>query len=60
MISENQSAVMKRRKTFLHTLSIILDIINASNELNKTLIELIGILSFMLCKSWDMETNSFT
>ena len=46
----------------IHTLSTIYDIIYELNKLNKNLsvISLELILSFLLCISPDIETNSFT
>ena len=66
IITEKQSAAIKN-KTILHTLSIICDVVDVSNKLNKnlsvisskSLVEWIGILSFLSCKSLDMELNSF-
>ena len=52
-----------KNRILLH-LSTICYIIDVSNKLNKNLsvisLELIGILTFLLCISSDMETNSFT
>ena len=61
--NEKQSATIKN-KTILHALSIICDIVDMSNKLNKSLsaisskslVEWIGILSlllfFIFCKVW--------
>ena len=65
--NEKQSAAIKN-KTILHALSIICDVVNMSNKLNKSLfvisskslVEWIEILSLLICKSLDMELNSFT
>ena len=61
IIGEHQSETIKNRIT-VHTLSTICDIINESNKLNKNLsvISLELILSFLLCISSRMETNSCT
>ena len=68
IISEKQSAAIKN-KTILHTLSIIIsNVVDVSDKLNKnlsvisskSLVEWIGILSLLICKSLDMELNSFT
>ena len=64
--NEKQSAAIKN-KTILHALSIICDVVDISNKLNeslcaissKSLVEWIGILSLLICKSLDMELNSF-
>ena len=64
IITEKQSAAIKN-KTILHTLSIICDVVDVSSKLNqnlsvissKPLVKLIGILSFLFCKSLDMEKN---
>ena len=64
IITEKQSAAIKN-KTILHTLSVICDVADVSNKLNKnlsvisskSLSEWIGILSFLSCKSLDMEKN---
>ena len=66
IITEKQSAAVKN-KTILYTLSFICDVVDVSNKLNenlsvissKSLVEWIGILSFLSCKSLDMEKNSF-
>ena len=66
MTSEKQSAAIKN-KTILHALSIICDVVDISNKLNKSLsaisskssVEWIGNLSLLICKSLDMEQNSF-
>ena len=66
IIIEKKSAAIKN-KTILHTLSIIRDVVDVSNKLNKnlsvisskSLVEWIGILSFLSCKSLEMEKNSF-
>ena len=66
MISEKQSAASKN-KTILQALFIICDIVGVSNKLDKNLsaisskplVEWIGILSLLICKSLDMEKNSF-
>ena len=66
MTNEKQSAAIKN-KTILHALSIICDIVDVPNKLNKTfseisskpLVEWIGILSLLICKSLDMEKISF-
>ena len=50
IITEKQSPAIKN-KLILHTLSIICDVVDVSNKLNK--------LSFLSCKSLDMEQNSF-
>ena len=55
-IGESHSDSIKKLNTILHTLSTIRDI----SDVSKPLIQLIGILSFQLCKSSDTETNSFT
>ena len=55
IIVENQSAAIKKNRR-IGTLSTIRDIIDVS----KPLIELIRIFSFLLCKSRDVETKSFT
>ena len=57
IITEKQSAAIKN-KTIIHTLSIIWDVVDVSNKLNKNLsvissksmAEWIGILSFLSCK----------
>ena len=58
IIGERQSEAIKN----VHILSTICIIIDESNKLNKNLsvISLELILSFLLCVSSDMETNSFT
>ena len=50
------------RDLSVHTLSAVCDITDESDKLNKNLsvISLELILSFLLCVSLDMETNSFT
>ena len=66
IITEKQSAAVKN-KTILYTLSFICDVVDVPNKLNenlsvissKSLVEWIGILSFLSCKSLDMEKNSF-
>ena len=66
IITEKQSAAIKKR-IILHMISIICDLVDVSNKLNKSLsvisskslVEWIGILSFLSCKSSDMEKNSF-
>ena len=60
IIGEHQSEAIKN--ITVHTLSTICVIIDESNKLNKNLsvISLELILSFLLCISSDMETNSFT
>ena len=60
IIGECQSEAIKNFT--VHILSTICFIIDESNELNKNLsvIPLELILSFLLCKSSDIETNSFT
>ena len=66
IITEKKSAAVKN-KTILHTLSIICDVVDVSNKLNKnlsvisskSLVEWIGILPFLFCKKLDMEKNSF-
>ena len=62
IIGEHQSEAIKNIITLLYTLSTICVIIDESNKLNKNLsvISLELILSFLLCISSDMETNSFT
>ena len=55
IIVENQSAAIKKNRR-IGTLSTIRDIIDVS----KPLIELIRIFSFLLYKSRDVETKSFT
>ena len=62
IIGEHQSEAIKNIITLLYTLSTICIIIDGSNKLNKNLsvISLELILSFLLCISLDMETNSFT
>ena len=61
IIGEHQSEAIKNI-TLLYTPSTICVIIDESNKLNKSLsvISLELILSFLLCISSDMETNSFT
>ena len=61
IIGEHQSEAIKN-KIILHTLSVICDITDASNKLNKSIfaISLELILSFLLCIRSDMKTNSFT
>ena len=65
-----KTAIKKKqllKKTILHTLSIICDVVDVSNKLNKnlsvisskSLLEWVGILSFLSCKSLDMEKNLF-
>ena len=64
--NEKQSAAIKN-KTILHALSIICDVVDMSNKLNKSLsaifskslVEWIAILSLLICKCLDMELNSF-
>ena len=62
-MGENQSESIKSR-VLLDTLSIICYIKDESNKLNKNLsvisLASIGILTFLLSISSDMETNSFT
>ena len=66
IITEKQLAAIKN-KTILHTISIICDVVDVSNKLNKnlsvisskSLLEWVGILSFLSCKSLDMEKNLF-
>ena len=60
IIGERQSEAIKNFT--VHILSTICVIIDESNKLNKNLsvISLELILSFMLCISSDIETNSFT
>ena len=66
IITEKQSPAIKN-KNILHTLPIICDALDVSNKLNKnlsvisseSLVEWIGILSFLSCKSLDTEKNSF-
>ena len=66
IITEKQSAAVKN-KTILYTLSFICDVVDVSNKLNenlsvissKSLVEWIGILSFLSCKCLDFEQNSF-
>ena len=66
IITEKQSAAIKS-KTISHTLSITCDVVDVSNELNKnlclilskSLVEWIGILSFLSCEDLDMDKNSF-
>ena len=66
IITEKQSVAIKN-KTVLHTLSIIWDVVDVSNKMNKSfsvissksLVEWIGILSLLSCKSLDMDKNSF-
>ena len=66
IITEKQLAAIKN-KTILHTLSIIFDVVDVSNKLNKnlsaifskSLVEWIAILSLLICKSLDMELNLF-
>ena len=62
IIGEHQSEAIKNIITLLYTLSTICVIIDESNKMNKNLsvISLELILSFLLCISWDIETNSFT
>ena len=53
---EKQSAAIKKvEQSIWHTLSTVCDNIDAS----KPVVELAGFLSFLLCKSSNMETNSF-
>ena len=61
IIGEHQLEAIKNI-TLLYTPSTICVIIDESNKLNKSLsvISLELILSFLLCISSDMETNSFT
>ena len=61
IIGEHQLEAIKNI-TLLYTPSTICIIIDESNKLNKSLsvISLELILSFLLCISSDMETNSFT
>ena len=62
IITETQSAAIKN-KTILHPLSIIWDAVDVSYKLNKnlsvisskSLVELIGTLSFLSCKILDIE-----
>ena len=60
IIGERQSEAIKNFT--LHILSTICAIIDEVNKLNKNLsvISLELILSFLLCISSDIETNSFT
>ena len=62
-MGENQSESIKSR-VLLDTLSIICYIKDESNKLNENLsvisLASIGILTFLLSISSDMETNSFT
>ena len=60
IIGKHQSKAIKN--ITLCTLSTICVMIDESNKLNKNLsvISLELILSFLLCISSDMETNSFT
>ena len=60
IIGERQSEAIKNFT--VHILSTICVIIDESNKLNKNLsvISLELILSFLLCISSDMGTNSFT
>ena len=60
IIGERQSEAI--RNFTVHILSTICVIIDESNKLNKSLsvISLELILSFLLCISSDIETNSFT
>ena len=66
IITEKQSAAIEKR-IILHIISIICDLVDVPNKLNKSLsvisskslVEWIGILSFLSCKSLDMELNSF-
>ena len=66
IITEKQSAAIKN-KTILYTLSIICDVVDVPNKLNKnlsvilskSLVKWIGILSFLSCRSLAMEQNSF-
>ena len=66
IITEKQSATIKN-KTILDALSSICDVADVSNKLNKnffvispkSLVEWTGILSFLSCKSLDMEKKSF-
>ena len=60
IIGEHQSETIKNRKIYI--LSTICDIIDVSQKLNKksSVIYSELILSFLLCTSLDMETNSFT
>ena len=61
IIGEHESTAIKNRK-ILHSFFTIYGIIDASNKLNKnpSIISLELILSFLLCISLDMETDSFT
>ena len=63
IITVKQSAAIKN-KTVLHTHSIIADVSNKLNKnlsviSSKSLVEWIGILYFLSCKSLDTEKNSF-
>ena len=62
IIGEKQKLL--KRDYFYTLLLFVVYIIDVSNKLNKNLsvisLELIGILTFLLCISSDMETNSFT
>ena len=58
IIGEYQSEAIEK----VYTESTLCDITDASNKLNKNLplISLELVLSFLLCISLDMKTNSFT
>ena len=66
IITEKQSAAVKN-KTILYTLSFICDVVDVPNKLNenlsvissKSLVEWIGILSFLSCRSLAVKQNSF-
>ena len=62
IIGEHQPEAIENIITLLYTISTICVIIDESNKMNKKLsvIYLELILSFLLCISSDMETNSFT
>ena len=64
IITEKQSAAIEKR-IILHIIFIICDLVDVPNKKSlsvissKSLVEWIGILSFLSCKSLDMEKNSF-
>ena len=64
IITEKQSAAIEKR-IILHIIFIICDLVDVPNKKSlsvissKSLVEWIGILSFLSCKSLDMENNSF-
>ena len=64
IITEKQSAAIEKR-IILHIIFIICDLVDVPNKKSlsvissKSLVEWIGILSFLSCKSLEMEKNSF-